>query len=85
VSNSKLQKELVERLQAICDDLGLILGIPAGNEVGVLIGTQTFIESVADIVGQEEYTLEEDYEDALEEALLSLPKGKSNNDDPSFH
>ncbi len=82
MSNSKLQKELVERLQVICEDLGLIIGISDGPEVGVLIGTESFIKSVSEIIGQEEYTLEQDYEDALEEVLL--PRGNK-NDDSSFH
>jgi hypothetical protein len=82
--DTKLQLKLIERLQAVCDDLGVILGIPQGDEVGVLIGTKAFIESVADIVGEaDEYTAEQDYEDALAE-VLDLPKVKK-NDDPSFH
>ena len=88
MSNTKRQQELIARLQDVCDELGVILGIPAGDEVGVLIGTQAFIESVAVISGEHhEYTEEEDYNDALEEALADardLPKGK-NNDDPKLH
>lgn len=55
--NSKLQKELINQLADICEQLGWSIGVPADNENdpvdGLIIGTEEFIMSVVEIIDQE--------------------------------
>jgi hypothetical protein len=83
MTKTELQKELIARLQEVAAELGLLVGIPAGEEVGAIIGTQAFIEDVSNIVGEEEYTVEEEIDAAIEQQMLSGKK--PNGKDPSYH
>lgn len=79
---SKLQAELIDKLGDICEELGLVIGVPEAPEDGVLIGSESFVMSIVEAL-RGDYDVMGTTSDGKLVELLS-EKG-SRNEDPTFH
>lgn len=55
--NSKLQKELIDKLAEICEELGWSIGVPADDDTapvdGLIVGTEEFIMGIVESINGE--------------------------------
>lgn len=85
-SRKELQDELIERLQEICEDLGLVIGVPTDAAGGVIIGTEEFVATIAYAFSENDF--DEVRHDPGQNKLTDSPadvRRKRNNEDPTYH
>ncbi len=80
--NAKLQKELIDQLAEICEQLGWSIGVPADDEnqpvEGLIVGTEEFIMSIVESMdaeaSMEVFSKESTEEEFSEPVLLDKKK-----------
>jgi hypothetical protein len=80
-STKSLQDQLIDKLADICEELGLVIGIPSEPQDGVLLGTETFVATIV-AACRGDYDTMGATEDG--ELIELLPIGKR-DDDPTYH
>lgn len=82
----QLQDELIEALEEICEELGLVIGVPSDVAGGVIIGTEEFVATVAYAFNENDFDMlsYNESEFKLTETADEVRK-KRNNEDPGYH
>lgn len=78
---SDLQVELIEKLSDLCEELGLVIGVPEAPADGVLIGSESFVMSIVEALGADH-----DVIGTSDGKLVELVSEKgARNEDPTYH
>lgn len=82
-STKSLQEQLIDKLADICEELGLVIGIPAEPKDGVLLGTEAFVAAIVEACNGDYDTMGATSDGELVE-LVGEQKGRR-DEDPTFH
>lgn len=78
MSNHKKQQEIIEMIQAICEEMGWVVGIPSdegSDEIvdGIIIGTEKFVYGIVESVHNHYEVFEKDVTD---DSVKQIPEPK---------